>query len=285
MQRLEIQPSITSPSRRKILNWTGKKLFLSIYPQLMHFFTKLFRNAVHFRMLAMLCFFLAPDLPAQDGGALPEPRIVAPGRNSRAPSDAIVLFGRGNLEAFESAGTGTAAGWNVKGRKFTVAPGAGNIQTRERFGDCQLHIEWKTPKKDVRLGKEGQQNGNSGIYLMGKYEIQVLNSYINKTDPDRQAGALYSRRAPLVNASRRPGKWQCYDILFTAPRFHPDGSRQSPGFVTVLHNGVLIQYHAEIAGPTTAFSEQFPTESPALPLMLQDHTNEVSYRNIWIRKL
>ena len=251
----------------------------------MHFFSKSFRKAVCFRMLVLLCLFPVSALQAQSGGALPEPPIVVPGRNSRPPSDAIVLFGRGSLGAFESAGTGTAAGWAVRGRKFTVAPGAGNIQTRECFGDCQLHIEWKTPKKDVRLGKEGQQNGNSGIYLMGKYEIQVLNSYINKTDPDRQAGALYSRHAPLVNASWRPGKWQCYDILFTAPRFHPDGSRQSPGYVTVLHNGVLILHHAEIDGPTTAFSEQFPTESPELPLMLQDHSNEVSYRNIWIRNL
>ena len=233
--------------------------------------------------LAVIC--LAHGLKAQNNTTLAEPLVVNPGKKAKAPSDAVILFEQGSLEAFEQVETGGAAGWKIGGRKFTVTPGAGNIQTRQRFGDCQLHIEWRTPKKDVKLGKEGQQNGNSGIYLMGKYEIQVLNSHINKTEPDRQAGSVYAQHAPLVNASLRPGKWQRYDIMFTAPRFNPDGSRRAQGYVTVLHNGVLIQHNAEIAGPTTAFSEQFPTEFPELPLLLQDHSNEVSYRNIWIRKL
>ena len=188
------------------------------------------------------------------------------------------------MASFESV-NGGPADWIVKGSKFAVNPGAGNIQTKERFGDCQLHIEWRTPKKDVNEGKTGQKNGNSGIYLMGKYEVQVLNSYINETDPERQAGAVYNQHAPLVNASLPPGRWQVYDILFIAPRFSSDGELISAGYLTVLHNGVLIQHHAEIAGPTVAASEQFDITEAELPLMLQDHTNEVSYRNIWIRKL
>ncbi len=216
---------------------------------------------------------------------LPQPVVVQPVIKGKVPSDAIMLFDKGSLDNFVNVKDGTAAAWKVQGKKFTVVPGTDNIQTKEKFGDCQLHVEWKTPKKDVKEGKQGQQNGNSGIYLMGKYEVQVLNSYINQTNPMGQAGALYSQYPPLVNASIQPGKWQTYDIIFTAPRFNADGRVKTPGYLTVIHNGVLVQNHVEIQGPTTAYNKNTPDDANELPLMLQHHKNEVSYRNIWIRKL
>lgn len=225
--------------------------------------------------------------------SLTEPPVIQPGKKSKAPSDAIVLFDQGNLNKFESivegatvsSLDGTEAQWKVSGRKFTVIPGTPNIQTKEMFGDCQLHIEWKTPRKDVKAGKKGQECGNSGIYLMGKYELQVLNSFENTTNYDQQAGAVYRQHVPLVNASLAPGKWQVYDIIFTAPRFNPDGSKSSAGYFTVFHNGVLIQNHVEIKGSSWAGNEKTKITDPELPLMLQNHQNEVSFRNIWIRKL
>ncbi len=216
---------------------------------------------------------------------LPQPVVVQPAMKGKAPSDAIVLFNKDSLDNFENVSDGTAPSWKVRGNKFTVVPGSDNIQTKEKFGDCQLHIEWQTPKKDVKEGKQGQQNGNSGIYLMGKYEVQVLNSYINQTKPQSQAGAIYGQHPPLVNASIRPGKWQTYDIIFTAPQFNTDGTVKTPGYLTVIHNGVLVQNHAEIQGPTTAHNKNTPDDAGELPLMLQHHKNEVSYRNIWIRRL
>lgn len=216
---------------------------------------------------------------------VPEPKVIQPGKKGKAPSDAIVLFDKGNLNNFESIKEGEPAGWTVRGKKFTVNPKASSIQTKEKFGDCQLHIEWNTPVKDVRAGKEGQGCGNSGVYLMGKYEVQVLNSYINKTYIKGQAGAIYEQYAPLVNASLKPGKWQSYDIIFTAPRFSNDGTQKTPGYFTVLHNGVLIQNHVEIMGATRASNGNSPISQSELPIMLQNHSNEVSYRNIWVRKL
>jgi len=233
-----------------------------------------------------LVFLFVINISAQNEKSnLEEPSVITPGKKNNAPSDAIILFDKATLENFESVKDGGPAKWKVQGNKFTVAPKTGNIQTKERFGDCQLHIEWRTPPKDVKEGKEGQQNGNSGIYLMGKYEVQVLNSYINKTDYDRMAGSVYNQHSPLVNASLPPGKWQVYDIIFYAPRFNADGSVKTYGRLTIFHNGVLIQHNAKIEGPTQAYSQQFRITEPELPLMLQDHNNEVSYRNIWIRRL
>ena len=216
---------------------------------------------------------------------VPEPKVIQPGNKGKAPSDAIILFDKGNLDNFVSIKDGGPTGWTVRGRKFTVNPKATSIQTKEKFGDCQLHVEWNTPVKDVKAGQEGQGCGNSGVYLMGKYEVQVLNSYINKTYPKGQAGAIYEQYAPLVNASLKPGKWQIYDIIFTAPRFNGDGSQKTPGYFTVLHNGVLIQNHVEIKGATRASNGKSPITEAELPLMLQCHWNEVSYRNVWIRRL
>lgn len=216
---------------------------------------------------------------------LPQPAVIQPGGKGKAPSDAIVLFDSGTLSKFESVKDGSPVGWKVNGNSFTVVPKTGNIQTKEKFGDCQLHVEWNSPVKDVEAGKTGQGCGNSGVYLMGKYEVQVLNSYINQTYPDGQAGAIYKQYPPLVNASLKPGEWQVYDIVFTAPRINSDGTQQKPGFFTVFHNGVLIQNHVEIQGATQAGNNKTSIDQSELPLMLQNHSNEVSYRNIWIRKL
>jgi hypothetical protein len=221
------------------------------------------------------------------------PEVIKPEKKGKAPTDAIVLFDKGSLSNFESITEGdqnspldgSIAQWKVRGRKFTVVPGTPNIQTKEKFGDCQLHIEWKTPTKDVRDGKENQQSGNSGIYLMGKYEVQILNSFGNTTDPERQAGAIYGQHPPLVNASLKSGTWQVFDIIFTAPRFYDDGSKKMPGYFTVFHNGVLIQYHVDIKGPSHAGNEKTLITEKELPMMLQNHQNKVSFRNIWIRKL
>lgn len=236
--------------------------------------------------LLICMIFLYNDAIAQKAtGSSNHPKVVTPGRHGAPPSDAIILFDKGSLAAFESVTSGEPPLWNVRGSKFTVEPETGNIQTKDKFGDCQLHIEWKTSPKDVKAGKTGQGCSNSGIYLMGKYEVQVLNSYINETDPDRQAGAIYKQHIPLVNASMKPGKWQVYDIIFKAPRFDEKGTQTASGKITILHNGVLIQNNVEIQGPTRAHNENLDISNSELPLMLQDHNNKVIYRNIWIRKL
>lgn len=213
---------------------------------------------------------------------LPQPKVVDPAESWKAPSDAVVLFSGENLDKFESI-TGGPAKWIKEDDHFTVNPGSGNIHTRDHFGDLQLHIEWRTSTEDI--GKEGQANGNSGIYLMGKYEVQILNSFRNETYPDGQAGAIYEQHPPMVNASRAPGKWQVYDIVFKAPEYNSDGTEKESGRVTVFHNGVLIQYNAEIKGPTRAYNQELPENATKGPLMLQDHNNKNSFRNIWLREL
>jgi hypothetical protein len=212
------------------------------------------------------------------------PKVIQPGKKSKAPSDAIILFDKGSLDNFVSINDGSPALWKVQGSKFTIVPKTGAIQTKEKFGDCQLHIEWRSPKKDVKAGKTGQGCGNSGVYLMGKYEVQVLNSYINETYPAGQAGAIYQQHPPLVNACVKPGQWQTYDIIFTAPRFNGD-KQVKAGRFTVIHNGVLIQNNVEIKGATHAGNNKTSISVEELPLQLQDHSNEVSYRNVWIRRL
>lgn len=206
-----------------------------------------------------------------------EPRVIDPGP---PPSDATVLFDGKDLSQWN--GEKGSAKWEIKDGVATVN-GTGSISSKQEFGDCQLHIEWATPEK---VEGEGQGRGNSGILLQGRYEVQVLDSYINKTYYHGQAGAVYKQYAPLVNACRKPGEWQSYDIIFHAPRFDADGKLEKPGTVTVLQNGVLVQDHVEIMGSTG------PTGAPkyhAHPLkqslVLQDHHNPVRYRNIWIREL
>lgn len=212
-----------------------------------------------------------------------EPPIVTPGRTSGdPPSDAIVLFDGKSLSKWRSADS-TPAKWTVRDGYVEVAPGTGDIMTADSFGDCQLHIEWATPS--VVKG-EGQERGNSGVFLMGRYEIQVLDSYDNKTYFHGQAGAVYKQYAPLVNASRPPGQWQTYDIIFKSPKFDEQGKVTERARVTVLQNGVLIQNNVEIYGNTyndrPAYYIAHPSEQP---LRLQDHGNPVRYRNIWIRRL
>lgn len=214
-----------------------------------------------------------------------EPNVIQPGKKGKAPSDAIILFEKGTMDNFVSVKDGSPANWKVSGKKFTVNPESTDIQTKQSFGSCQLHIEWRSPIKDIKEGKEEQNCGNSGVYFMGKYEIQVLNSYQNDTYADGQAGAVYRTHPPLVNASLKPGKWQTYDIIFTAPKFDDEGYIEAPGYFTVFHNGVLVQNHKPTGRPTQGFNETTPRDAAKLPLMLQNHGSEVSYRNIWIREL
>jgi hypothetical protein len=212
----------------------------------------------------------------------PVPPKITPGDGMAPPSDAVVLFGGEDLSAWRHQ-DGSAANWSVADGAFTVVKGAGDIRTKQGFGDCQLHIEWRAPQE---VEGEGQGRGNSGVYLQGRYEVQVLDSYENPTYANGQAGSLYKQHIPLVNACREPGEWQSYDIVFTAPRFNDDGSVKRPAYVTVLHNGVLIQNHVELLGPTVYIGEpKYEKHEPKQPLMLQDHGNPVSYRNIWIREL
>jgi hypothetical protein len=230
---------------------------------------------------------IAGAMSAQEPGPFPppktEPAIVTPGRTSAdPPSDAIVLFSGRDLSHWRGK-DGSAAAWTVRDGYVEVAPGTGDITTADKFGDVQLHIEWATPA--VPKG-EGQERGNSGVFLMDRYEVQVLDSYENKTYYHGQAGAVYKQHAPLVNASRKPGEWQTYDIVFRAPKFDEQGKVIDRARVTVLHNGVLIQNNVEIYGITyndrPALYIAHPREEP---LHLQDHGNPVRYRNIWIRRL
>jgi hypothetical protein len=211
----------------------------------------------------------------------PEPRLVTPGPTPSAPpSDAIVLFDGTTLDAWRGENGGPAR-WKVADGCATVN-GTGHVLTRAEFGDCQLHVEWSSP---AVVEGDGQGRGNSGVYFHGRYEIQVLDSYQNKTYPDGQAGAFYGNAAPLVNASRKPGEWQCYDIVFRAPKLSEDGKSVVPGALTVFHNGVLVQDHVPVKSSTTAAAFNSVAGSGKGPLLLQDHGNPVRYRNIWLRPL
>jgi hypothetical protein len=223
-----------------------------------------------------------PQDPADTEVWDPVPPVVAPGQTGAPPSDAVVLFDGSDLSGW-SAEDGSDAGWRVGDGAMTVVPGAGNIRTRRGFGDLQLHIEWRTP---AEVSGEGQGRGNSGIFLMERYELQVLDSYGNRTYSNGQAGAIYKQHIPMVNASREPGEWQSYDVVFIAPRFGADGALLSPAHMTVFHNGVLIQSHVELRGPTKYIGEpEYEAHADRVPLLLQDHGNPVSYRNIWVREI
>ncbi len=211
----------------------------------------------------------------------PVPAKIDAGDAGTAPSDAVVLFDGSDLSAWQ--GRDGDAAWTVEDGAFTVAPGAGDIRTRQDFGSVQLHIEWRSPTDIVG---EGQGRGNSGVFLMGRYGVQVLGSHESVTYSNGQAGSIYKQSIPAVNAARAPGEWQSYDIVFMAPRFDAAGNVERPTTITVFHNGVLIQNHFELRGPTVFIGEPAYEAHPAkLPLSLQDHTNLVSYRNIWVREL
>ena len=212
----------------------------------------------------------------------PVPEVVTPGDNSAPPSDAEILFDGSSLDQWRSL-NGSNAGWTINDDgSVTVKPGSGDILTRENYGDVQLHVEWRTPA-DIK--SESQGRGNSGVFLMQHYEVQVLDSFNNDTYPNGQAGSVYKQHIPLVNASRKPGAWQTYDIIFTAPRFSKNGRLNSPARVTVLHNGVLIQNNVTLAGHTAYVGAPQYNAHGELPIKLQDHSNLVSYRNIWVRRL
>jgi hypothetical protein len=235
---------------------------------------------VQFSALACLIFAGAcGSLHAADA-ANPdkEPPVVDPGPVSGPPSDAIVLFDGKDLSRFRGERSAKPK-WKLGEGVMETTP-QGGIFSKEEFGDCQLHIEWAAPSE---VKGDGQGRGNSGVYLMGRYEIQVLDSYHNKTYPNGQCGAFYGHNAPLVNACRKPGEWQAYDIIFHAPKTLADGKAQAGSF-TVLHNGVLIQDHIPVEEkPTTAAPLKGVAEKG--PLYLQDHGNPVRFRNVWIRAL
>lgn len=225
-------------------------------------------------VLVVVFALLARSVLAAD----PEPPVVTPGSAPGAPpADAIVLFDGTSLAAWKGEGGG-APGWKIGNGHAEVR--GGGILTTQDFGAVQLHIEWAAP---AEVKGEGQGRGNSGVYLQGRYEIQVLDSHENKTYPNGQAGAFYGHAAPLVNASRRPGEWQAYDIIFHPPKAGTDG-KVMPGSFTVFHNGVLVQDRTPVPGDATT-AAKFAGVTPTGPIFLQDHGNPVRYRNIWVRRL
>jgi len=255
------------------------------------------RSALVPAMAALLCLAGAHLLLRSEVAAQPKPdphanevpppktapRVVTPGTGEGAPpSDAIVLFDGTDFSHWEDQ-KGGPVGWTIVDGAMQVKPKTGGIRTKRAFGDVQLHVEWATP---AAVEGKGQERGNSGIFLMGQYEVQVLDSHENPTYFHGQAGAVYKQHAPLVNASRKPGEWQTYDIVFEAPAFNEHGKVVKRAQFTVFHNGVLVQHYAEVMGVTTHMGPPYyNAHSGKLPLGLQDHEDLVRFRNIWIREL
>ncbi|MBI1227697.1 MAG: DUF1080 domain-containing protein [Bacteroidetes bacterium] len=226
----------------------------------------------------------------------PVPPIVTPGATPQsAPSDAIVLFGGDNLDAWYGDDSTKAAGWDIAGGIMTVNKKTGGIMTKQKFMDYQLHLEWRTP---TNITGESQLRGNSGVFLayLGKkdkyfetgYEVQVLDNYNNSTYVNGQCGSVYKQSIPLANACKKPGEWQTYDIIWKAPRFNKDGSLKSPAYVTVIQNGILVQDHTEITGQTPWIGKQPYVAHGPSPIRLQAHgdpSEPISYRNVWVRPL
>ena len=209
-----------------------------------------------------------------------EPKLVVPGNFSSAPSDAVVLFDGKDFSKWQHSKSKEPVKWQLNTDKsMTIIPGKGSIETKEEHGSIQLHIEWKSP---IENKGEGQTRGNSGIIFQSRYEVQVLNSYQNKTYPDGQAGSIYKQHIPLVNAMRPTGEWQVYDIIFNSPKYDDNGGITKPGSFIVLHNGIIIQNGVKFNGPTLGIEK-----GTRKVLILQDHDKNgtVSYRNIWMRKL
>ncbi len=216
----------------------------------------------------------------------PVPETVTFDQNN-IPSDAIILFDGTSLSNWQSVDQGPVK-WQVKDGAMTVVAGTGDIKSKEAFCDVQLHVEWKMPTQVTNDKGElltGQGRNNSGVFFQQRYEIQVLDSYNNKTYSNGQAGAVYKQHIPLVNATKAPGEWQSYDIVFTAPLFNDAGRLKAPATITAFHNGVLVQNHVEIQGVTEWIGAPTYTAHGCDSLRLQDHGNPVSFRNIWLRKL
>ncbi len=232
-------------------------------------------------LLGLVAIFLTATTVAwqtqeyKSGVVWPEPPVIDPGSPDRPPSDAIVLFDGKSLDGWQNGDK-----WKIEDGVATAA--GGTITSKQKFGDCQLHVEFATPEE---VKGSGQGRGNSGIYLMSRYEVQVLDSHDNQTYFDGQCGAIYKEQPPMVNACRKPGEWQTYDIIFNAPRFDADGSLETPGYVTVLHNGVLLHNHFELLG-ATSYTEppRYVAHADREPLQIQFHGNPVRFRNIWLRE-
>jgi len=237
---------------------------------------------IMFFVLACMGQIPVKDKPEHTEVWEPVPEKVVPGVFTAAPSDAIVLFDGENLAAWETE-KGAEIEWLLKDGAMVVKPGSGAIQSKQGFGDVQLHLEWLSP---VDEGKEGQLYSNSGVFFMGLYEVQILNSYENKTYPNGQAGSIYKQYIPMVNASKPPGEWQTYDIIFKAPVFGVSGEVIEKACLTVLHNGVLLHHNAILSGPTVYIGDpEYKAHADKLPLMLQDHGDRVRFRNIWLREI
>lgn len=228
----------------------------------------------------------------------PVPKVVTPGKTSLdPPSDAVVLFDGKDASAWQS-NKGKPFNWKVEDGTITVVPFAEDaeyspaekqantvqgIKTKQAFGDCQLHIEWRTP---AVVKGDGQGRGNSGVLFMGRYELQILDSYNNSTYSNGQAGSVYKQHMPMVNVSRPPGEWQVFDVIFIAPQFYQDSTVKSPARMTVFQNGVLVQNNVELWGSMQFIGvPKYEMHNSKEPLLLQDHRNPVSFRNIWIRPL
>ncbi|MGF6492579.1 hypothetical protein ABIE56_000734 [Luteibacter sp. 621] len=222
----------------------------------------------------------------------PVPKVVTPGNpNSAPPSDAVVLFGGKDISQWEASKDHSPAHWKVHDGILTVDKTSGNIQTKQKFKSYQLHLEWQVPKD---ITGEGQGRGNSGVFLASTgpgdegYEVQIMDSFNNPTYVNGQAGSVYKQAAPLVNAMRKPGEWQTYDIVWTAPVFAADGTVKTPAYVTLFHNGVLVQNHTELAGETFYIGKPKYNPYTEAPIKLQahgDHSQPISFRNIWVRPL
>ena len=205
-----------------------------------------------------------------------EPAVVDPGPPGGPPSDAVVLFDGTDMSQWNEAEQ-----WQVQ--DGYVVAGPGNPVSKEVFGDCQVHLEWASAEE---IKGSGQGRSNSGVFLMGRYEVQILDSYDNPTYFDGQCGAIYKQHPPLVNASRKPGEWQSFDIIWRSPRFDDEGKLLSPAYITVLHNGVVIQNHFELLGDTPFNrAPEYKPHPDKGPIRLQYHGNPVRFRNIWVREL
>ena len=218
-------------------------------------------------------------------GNRPQPPIITPGQPGQPPSDAVVLFDGKDLSKWQV--NGQEPGWLVQdGAMACPAPGtkgSGTITSKEEFGDCQIHVEFATPNPPK--GRD-QGRGNSGVLIMGRYELQVLDSFENITYADGHASAVYGQYPPQVNASKPAGEWQTYDIIFTAPKFMSDGKLESPAYITALHNGVLTQNHVALLGPMTYRNlAKYAPHAPKGPLAFQEHGNPVRFRNVWVRPI
>ena len=243
---------------------------------------------------ALLLSFVSLATFAQDKEYTPEdtevwepvPEVVVPGpTDDQPPADAVILFDGTNMDAWKIPEN---TQWEVQDGIMTVVPSEEkleiptSIQTKQSFGDIQLHVEWRAP---TEVSGDGQRRGNSGIFLQGRYELQIQDNYNNPTYVNGQAASIYKQQAPLVNARRPPGEWQTYDVFYTAPRFDKIGLLLSPAYITVVHNGILVQHHTEIKGTIKFIGlPHYDPHGPA-PLHLQDHGNPVSFRNIWVRPL